>query len=408
MDVYEVGGSVRDTLLGLPVSDRDWVVVGGSAQALTDLGYRQVGRDFPVFLHPETNEEYALARRERKIAPGHHGFETDTNSDVTLADDLLRRDLTINAIARQADGSLVDPHGGRLDLEDRLLRHVSPAFAEDPLRVLRVARFAARFAPLGFRIAADTLALMREIGAGGELETLPPERVWGETLKALETDDPAVFFEALRACGALRRVFPELERLFGVPQPARWHPEIDTGVHTLMALRMAARLTTDAKVRFAVLVHDLGKGTTDPDVLPKHHGHEHRSVALTRALCARLRVPKRFESLALKVAEHHGKMHRVEQMRAATVHDLLVELGALRDPGALDDFLTACEADARGRAGLEDVPYTVAPYLRRLCRAAASVGSDAVSPSAGSGAAFGAALRELRIRAINAAREALP
>ncbi len=400
MDVYEVGGSVRDALLGLPAADRDWVVVGSSAQALQALGYRQVGKDFPVFLHPETSEEYALARTERKVGPGHRGFAIDAAETVTLEQDLSRRDLTINAIARDPAGNLIDPYGGCQDIEARRLKHVSPAFREDPLRVLRVARFAARFASLGFSVADETLALMREISASGELDALQAERVWSETERALAAETPAVYFEVLRACGALAIVFPEVERLFGVPQPARWHPEIDTGVHTLLALTQSAALSDDPRVRFAVLVHDLGKGTTPAEMLPRHHGHEARSVGLIRALSKRVRVPKPFEALALKVAEHHGRMHRIHEMRPSNVHDLLAALGALRQPDTLEPFLLACEADAKGRTGLENEPYEPAPYLKALLEAALTVGSDAVPAGTVQGAAFGAALRDLRIDAI--------
>jgi tRNA nucleotidyltransferase (CCA-adding enzyme) len=302
MKVYEVGGAVRDALLGLPVKERDWVVVGASAEELEALGYRRVGKDFPVFLHPRTNDQYALARTERKIGPGYTGFAFDTSAGVTLEQDLARRDLTINAIARDESGELIDPWGGRDDLANRVLRHVSDAFREDPLRVLRVARFAARFSELGFTVAADTQALMAEIVASGEIDTLRPERVWQETVKALGENRPDVYFEVLRACGALRHVFPEIDALFGVPQPAQWHPEIDTGVHVLMALRCAARLSRSEVVRFAVLTHDLGKATTPKFELPSHHGHERRSEQLLAQFCARLPVPNRFRELAEHVA----------------------------------------------------------------------------------------------------------
>ena len=310
MRVYEVGGAVRDALLGLPVTERDWVVVGASADELTAQGFRRVGKDFPVFLHPRTGEEYALARTERKTAPGYTGFEFDAAPSVTLEQDLMRRDLTINAIARTEEGEIVDPCSGRADLQARVLRHVSPAFREDPLRVLRVARFAARFAPLGFTVAPETLALMQEIVAAGEMEALRPERVWQETVKALGTERPDVYFETLRACHALARVFPEVAALFGIPQPPQWHPEIDTGVHTLMALKMAASLSRSETVRFAVLTHDLGKATTPTDLLPRHHGHEQRSEELLEKLCARLPVPNRFRDLAVIVARHHGTVHK--------------------------------------------------------------------------------------------------
>src|SRR5688572_30803887 len=323
MRVYEVGGAVRDALLGLPVEERDWVVVGASAGELEARGFKRVGKDFPVFLHPSTGEEYALARTERKTAPGYTGFAFEAAPTVTLQDDLKRRDLTINAIARGEDGAIVDPWSGRADLAARVLRHVSPAFREDPLRVLRVARFAARFAPLGFTIADETLELMKEIVAAGEMEALKPERVWQETVKALATERPDVYIETLRACGALARIFPEVDALFGVPQPAQWHPEIDTGTHTLMALRMAAQLSRSEPVRFAVLVHDLGKAETPEALLPRHHGHEHRSERLIEQLCARLPVPNRFRDLALLVARHHGTVHKAAELKPQTVLRLI-------------------------------------------------------------------------------------
>ncbi|HZL95090.1 MAG TPA: multifunctional CCA addition/repair protein, partial [Vicinamibacterales bacterium] len=310
MKVYEVGGAVRDALLGLPVKERDWVVVGASAEELIAQGFRRVGKDFPVFLHPQTGEEYALARTERKTAPGYTGFAFDTAATVTLEQDLARRDLTINAIARDGDGVIVDPWGGRADLDARVLRHVSPAFREDPLRVLRVARFAARFADLGFAVAAQTEQLMREIVASGEMAALRAERVWQETAKALRTERPEIFFEVLRACGALQLVFPEVDALFGIPQPERWHPEIDTGVHTMLALRVAAKLSPSEAVRFAALTHDLGKAATPKALLPRHHGHEERSEAILEQLCARWPIPNRLRDLAVHVARHHGNVHR--------------------------------------------------------------------------------------------------
>jgi tRNA nucleotidyltransferase (CCA-adding enzyme) len=400
MEIYEVGGAVRDSLLGLPINDRDWVVVGGTPAALEKQGFRRVGSDFPVFLHPDTHEEYALARTERKVAPGYKGFTFDASDDVTLEQDLQRRDLTINAIARAESGEIIDPYGGRKDLRSRVLRHVSDAFSEDPLRVLRVARFAARFAPLGFGVADETIELMRNISRSGELDALQAERTWTETLRALNTARPDVFVEVLRAAGALAPIFPEIHRLFGVPQPQRQHPEIDTGVHTLMALRQAVALSDNECIRFAVLVHDLGKGTTPAELLPEHHGHEERSVALIQALAKRLRIPKRFESLAIKVAEHHNRMHRIAEMRPAKVHDLLVTLGALRRSEALEEFILACEADARGRAGLEEHPYPQGDYLRGALNAAAAIRSDAVPDDIPAGPDYGAALRTLRIEAI--------
>jgi tRNA nucleotidyltransferase (CCA-adding enzyme) len=404
MKVYEVGGAVRDALLGLPVVERDWVVVGASAEELTAQGFRRVGKDFPVFLHPRTGEEYALARTERKTAPGYTGFAFDAAPTVTLEDDLKRRDLTINAIARADDGEIVDPWSGRADLTARVLRHVSPAFREDPLRVLRVARFAARFAPLEFTIAAETLELRKEIVAAGEMEALRPERVWQETVKALATDRPDVYFETLRACGALQRIFPEVDALFGIPQPAQWHPEVDTGVHTLMALRMAAQLSRSETVRFAVLVHDLGKATTPRDLLPRHHGHEQRSVELIERLCERLPVPNRFRDLALLVARHHGTVHKAAELKPQTVLRTIAAADGLRQPERFDEMLRACEADARGRTGLEGRSYPQGDRLRVALRAARAVDAAKVKAERGlDGEALGAALHDERLAAIKAA-----
>ncbi|HEY5665377.1 MAG TPA: multifunctional CCA addition/repair protein [Gammaproteobacteria bacterium] len=400
MQVYEVGGAVRDSLLGLPVTEKDYVVVGATPDEMLALGFRQVGRDFPVFLHPETNAEHALARTERKTGSGHTAFAVDASAEVTLEDDLRRRDLTINAMARDDDGEIIDPYDGLGDLERRVLRHVSPAFAEDPLRVLRVARFAARFANLGFSIAEPTLELMRAIAESGELQSLSAERVWQETEKALKSDRPRVFFETLRDCGALRVVFPEIDCLFGVPQPAKWHPEVDTGLHTLMAVEQAALSTPDPVVRFAVLVHDLGKGTTPRDTLPRHVGHEKRSVGLIDDLAARLRVPKRYLGLARSVARFHGVALRAAELRPGTLLELLTEIGALRDAGTLEDFITACEADVRGRTGLEQAPYPQADILRRALTAASAVTAEAVGDRSLEGKAFGDALAALRIDAI--------
>jgi len=400
MQTYLVGGAVRDALLGLPVTERDWVVVGASPAELAALGYRQVGKDFPVFLHPDSHEEYALARTERKTAPGYHGFETRFAPDVTLADDLRRRDLTINAMARAADGTLVDPYGGAADLEARLLRHVSPAFAEDPVRILRVARFLARYAPLGFEVAPETLALMRAMVTAGEAAALVPERVWQETAKALVAPAPEAFFALLRSTGALAVVFPELDRLWGVPQPARWHPEIDTGEHVLLVLAAAARLSPLARVRFAALTHDLGKGETPPDEWPKHVGHELRSVTLVGALADRLRLPNEFRELAQLVARHHGVCHRALELRAPTVLELLEHCDAFRRPERFAEFLLACEADMRGRTGFAERAYPQGEFLREALRLAQAV---ALAPGERAGLAgeeIGRRLREARIAAL--------
>jgi tRNA nucleotidyltransferase (CCA-adding enzyme) len=335
-------------------------------------------------------------------------FSFDASAAVTLEEDLLRRDLTINAIARDSDGALIDPYGGRRDLAARVLRHVSPAFTEDPLRVLRVARFAARLHGAGFRVADETLALMREISDSGELQSLSPERVWQETEKALATEFPRIYIETLRACSALERVFPEIDRLFGVPQPPKWHPEIDTGLHTLLALEQAALLSDDPVVRFAVLVHDLGKGTTPKDILPRHIGHEERSVELIAALGERLRVPKRYLTLATAVARFHGLAHKVRELRPATLLKLLTAIGALREASALENFITACAADAKGRTGLEDRPYDQGDRLRLALAAAAAVTGADVADRSLAGKDFGDALAELRIGAIRQATETQP
>jgi tRNA nucleotidyltransferase (CCA-adding enzyme) len=404
MEIYQVGGSLRDELLGLPVGERDWVVVGATPEQLEAQGFRAVGRDFPVFLHPRTGEEHALARTERKTAPGYRGFAIHSAPDVTLEQDLERRDLTINAIARDPAGKLIDPHGGRRDIELRLLRHVSPAFVEDPVRILRVARFAARFAAFGFRVADETLELMRAIVANGEAAALVPERVWAETEKALATDAPAVYFRVLRECGALAVVFPEIDRLFGVPQPPQWHPEIDTGVHTLMVLDRATRISDDPRVRFAALVHDLGKGTTPREQWPRHIGHEERSVELLAGLAQRLRIPRDYHDLGRIVARYHVQCHRFAELRNSTVLDLLEAVDAFRRPARLEQFLRACEADARGRSGFEERAYPQAEGLRRCARAAAPLRISAEEAGTTDGERLRARLRERRIGAIAAAR----
>jgi tRNA nucleotidyltransferase (CCA-adding enzyme) len=404
MRVYLVGGAVRDQLLGRAVRERDWVVVGATPAELEARGYRAVGRDFPVFLHPQTHEEYALARRERKVAPGYRGFATQFSPDVPLEEDLLRRDLTINAIAQAEDGTIVDPHGGRRDLEARSLRHVSAAFVEDPVRILRVARFAARFAPLGFRVAEETLALMRSMVAGGEAMALVAERVWQETERALAEPAPQVFFETLRSCGALAVIFPEIDALWGVPQPPRWHPEIDTGVHTMLVLAECAVLSPSAVVRFAALTHDLGKAATPREHWPSHPGHERTSVRLVDALCDRLRVPNQYRELARIVARYHGLAHRVEELRPATLLELLEAVDAFRRPDRFADFLLACEADARGRTGRERDPYPQRDYLARARELAASVALAAEERSGLTGTAIGERLHGRRVAALRALR----
>jgi len=373
MKIYLVGGAVRDALLGIGKADRDYVVVGATVQEMLAQGYQQVGRDFPVFLHPQTREEHALARTERKTGPGHTGFAFVADPTVTLEEDLARRDLTINAMARAADGSLIDPFDGSSDLEQRILRHVSPAFSEDPLRVLRVARFAARFAHLGFTIADSTMALMTQMSSSGELDHLVAERVWTEMEKAMRERSPAVFVQVLRDCGAMRVILPEVDALFGVPQPEQYHPEVDSGVHTLMCVEQAAALSDDPVVRFATLVHDVGKGLTPKDNWPHHYGHEHLGIKAVTALCQRLRVPKKYATIARLASEYHTHCHRVAELRPVTILRLLESLDAFRRPEQMELFLLVCEADARGRTGFEQRPYPQADILRRAQRAAAEV-----------------------------------
>ena len=402
MEIYLVGGAVRDKLLGLAVKDRDWVVVGATPEAMTARGFKIVGADFPVFLHPETKEEYALARTERKSGRGYKGFTVYAGADVTLEQDLARRDLTINAMAEDSTGRLIDLFNGAADLKRGILRHVSPAFAEDPLRVLRVARFAARF---GYPVARETMTLMQSIVAAGEMEALVAERVWVEIERALGEQQPVRFFELLRECGALQRLLPEVDALFGVPQPPAHHPEIDTGVHTFMVLAQAARLSADARVRFAALTHDLGKAATPVSEWPKHHGHEQRSVALVRTLCARLRVPNEFRDLAELVARFHTHCHRAAELRDDTLLETLEALDAFRRPERLEAFVLACEADARGRTGLEDSPYPQADIFRRAHAAARAVDTSAITAGR-SGPEIGAAIRAARIDAVRAVRSA--
>jgi tRNA nucleotidyltransferase (CCA-adding enzyme) len=379
MKAYLVGGAVRDRLLGRSVQERDYVMVGATPQDLIGLGYKQVGKDFPVFLHPETKAEYALARTERKTAPGYRGFVIHAEPDVTLEEDLRRRDLTINALAEDEEGNLIDYYGGRADLEDRVLRHISTSFAEDPVRILRVARFAARYADFGFRVAGETMRLMVSMVEAGEVDALVPERVWQELAKALEEPKPSRFFDVLRECGALARLLPEVERLYGIPQPPKWHPEIDTGVHTMMVVDVAARLSADPAVRFAALTHDLGKGTTPTEILPSHKGHEERSVALIEEVCTRLKAPRRFCELARITARYHGLAHKVEELKPGTILDMLEGADALRRPERFDQMVTACEADFRGRAGYEERHYPQGKRLRRLLAAVRAVDEGAVA-----------------------------
>jgi tRNA nucleotidyltransferase (CCA-adding enzyme) len=401
---YVVGGAVRDTLLGLPAQDRDWVAVGCTPQALLDAGYKPVGKDFPVFLHPSTGEEVALARTERKQAPGYHGFSVHAAPDVTLEQDLARRDLTINAMAFDEDGALIDPHGGRADLEAGILRHVGPAFVEDPVRLLRLARLAARFA--GFKIAPETMALLREMVDHGEVDALVPERVWQELSRGLMEPHPGRMFEVLRECGALARLLPEIERLWGVPQPPEHHPEIDTGVHLLAVLAQSARLRAPLTVRWACVCHDLGKGTSPEDELPRHRGHEQRSARLAQKIGERLRVPRDCRELADVVAREHGNVHGSGGLGAAALLRLLERCDALRRPARFGEVLLACECDARGRHGLEDRAYPQRDRLAAALALALAVDSAAVAAEAAargrSGPDIGVAVHAARVAAIAA------
>lgn len=401
MRIYLVGGAVRDQLLGRPEGDRDHVVTGARPDDLLALGYKPVGKDFPVFLHPRSGEEYALARTERKHGRGYHGFLFQADPSVTLEQDLARRDLTINAIAQDEHGTLIDPYGGARDIAARVLRHVSPAFAEDPVRLLRVARFAARFAPLGFRVADETMALLRQMVAEGEVDHLVPERVWAETRKALAEPQPSAFLRVLREAGALRVLFPELDALYGVPQRAEFHPEIDTGVHLEMVLDAAAAIAPgDDLVGFCALTHDLGKALTPLDELPRHLMHEQRGVAPLRALAARLKVPTEHAALAELVCREHLNAHRALELKPATVLKLLAALDALRRPERLETFLAACLADKRGRLGHEHDDYPPAAYLRQARAAAAAVTAASFVAQGLAGPAIGAAMERARVAAI--------
>jgi tRNA nucleotidyltransferase (CCA-adding enzyme) len=377
MKTYIVGGAVRDRLLGLAVADRDYVVVGATPDEMVAQGYQPVGKDFPVFLHPETHEEYALARTERKSGHGYKGFTVYATPDVTLEEDLQRRDLTINAIAEDETGALVDPYGGQRDLAARCFRHVSDAFAEDPVRILRVARFAARFTD--FAVAPETNALMRQMVDNGEVDALVPERVWQEIARGLMEAQPSRMFHALRDCGALARLFPEIDRLFGVPQPPEYHPEVDTGVHVMLVVDWAAQQHFSLPVRFAALTHDLGKGVTPPEFWPKHHGHEAKSVELVRALCERIRVPADCRDLAVAVARDHGNVHRAVELRPGTLVELLERVDAFRRPERFEAFLQACECDFRGRPGYEDTPFPPPAYLRQALQAAQAIDAAEVA-----------------------------
>ena len=404
MEIYLVGGAVRDSLLGYPVIERDWVVVGARPEDLLSQGYQQVGKDFPVFLHPRSKDEYALARTERKQGHGYTGFAVNCDPTVTLEEDLLRRDLTVNAIAQDAQGNIVDPHGGRRDLEQRVLRHVSEAFVDDPLRVLRTARFAARYAHLEFTVAPETLVLMHAIVQQGELAHLPAERVWVEMERSLGERNPEVFIRVLRDCGALEKLLPEVEALFGVPQTAEHHPEIDTGEHVLMALQQAVACDYDTEVRFAVLLHDLGKGTTPQAEWPRHIAHEQRGKKLVTRACKRLKAPRRYTELAATVCQYHTHCHRALELRGQTLLKLLNITDALRRPERFEAFLQACEADARGRLGFENRDYPQADYLRQALTVAQEVSAAQFTDSGISGKALGEAISVERSRRLEALR----
>lgn len=400
MEIYLVGGAIRDELLGLPVKERDWCVVGETPDTLKKQGFRPVGVDFPVFLHPDTGEEYALARTEKKTSAGYHGFTFHASPEVGIEEDLGRRDLTVNAMARDKHGGLLDPYGGAADIESRTLRHVSPAFAEDPVRILRTARFAARFHNLGFTVAEETLQLMRQMVDAGEADALVADRVWKETELALGGSNPQVFVEILRECGALAVVYPEIDALFGVPQPEKWHPEIDSGVHTLMVLQQAALLSNELEVRYAALVHDLGKGTTPGKDLPSHPGHELRGAKIVKALSSRLPVPKACTELGCLVAEFHVHCHRAFELRAATILKVLSRTDAFRRPTRFERFLLACEADARGRKGFESRPYPQATFFREAFAVANAVVIDDLTSRNSTGAEIGRQITARRTEAL--------
>ncbi len=403
MQVYLVGGAVRDKLLGIDSYDNDWVVVGATPEMMLAKGYTAVGKDFPVFLHPHTKEEHALARTERKSGRGYTGFDCFFDQSVTLEEDLVRRDLTINAMAMDDQGKMYDPYGGQNDLSERILRHVSDAFIEDPLRVLRVARFAAKLSPLGFTVAEETMQLMRDMSLSGELNTLTPERVWQEWHKSLSSPRPDVFLSVLRKCGALAVVLPEIDALFGVPQPEKWHPEVDTGIHTLMVAEQAAKLSPSLSVRFAAQVHDLGKGITPKSEWPSHKMHCHTGLKLIKKLCERVRVPNEFRDLALMVCEQHSNIHRAAELKPQTIIKVLNKFDVWRKAERLQDILICCQADHAGRKGLEDKPYPQADMFTQAYQAAAAVDVQAIIKDGFTGAAIREELEKRRIEAVRIA-----
>jgi len=401
MQIFLVGGAVRDKLLNYPTSENDWMVVGSSVDAMLAKGFKQVGKDFPVFLHPETGDEYALARQERKTTAGYHGFQIDTAEDITLEQDLIRRDLTINAMAMDDTGQVIDPYGGQADLQAKLLRHVSAAFSEDPLRILRVARFAARYHHLGFSIATETLELMNQLAKTGELKTISAERVWRETERAMSERSPHIYFQTLKNCNALVDWFPEIDCLWGIPNPEKWHPEIDTGVHTMMVLEQAAILSGDAQTRFAAVCHDLGKGVTPKSEWPSHKGHEKKGLPLIDQLCQRLRAPRDYTSLAKIVSEFHIHLHKIEQLKASTIVKLMEKTDAFRKPTRFEQFICTCEADYRGRTGFENRDYPQAQILRDLYQACVQVTSQDFIAQGFQGAQIGEKIHQSRVKQVN-------
>lgn len=407
MKTYRVGGCVRDRLLDLPFTDIDWVVTGATVEQMRDAGYQSVGKDFPVFLHPKTKQEYALARCERKTGPGYHGFEFDTDPTITIEQDLSRRDLTINAIAEDKKGNLIDPYGGQADLENRILRHVSYAFVEDPVRVLRVARFAARFHHLGFRLAPETVQLIRKMGESGELGSLVAERVWTEMSRALGETNPSIFFETLRECDVLSVLFPEIDSLYGVPQNAKYHPEIDTGIHVMMALEKSAELNFDIETRFAVLMHDLGKAITPANILPSHHGHEQSGVKLVKSFCKRWKVPKAHTELALITTEYHTHVHRALELKPATLLKLFAKTDVFRKPERFKKMVQACLSDVRGRTNFEDNPYPQASFVNQLADKICNADTSKITSGELQGKALGEAIHNLRLEIIKTEKQAL-
>ncbi len=397
--IYLVGGAVRDELLDLPIKDKDFLVVGSSPKEMLKKGFKEVGQDFPVFLHPTTGEEYALARTERKSGKGYKGFSVDFSPDITIEQDLIRRDLTINAMAKADDDSIIDPFNGQQDLKNRVLRHVSPAFAEDPLRVLRVARFAARFYHLGFTIAQETLELMRQL-AESEMSELTAERVWQETQRSLETESPWIYFQVLRECGALKALIPELDKLWGIPNPEKWHPEIDTGVHTMMVLEQASKKTQDPTVRFAALFHDLGKGATPSDEWPHHKGHEEAGVPIIQKACRRLKTPKEYQELAIQVSRYHLHCHKMFELRPNTILKVLKGLKAYRNPEFLKQFITTCEADFNGRLYNEDKPYPQGAHLWKCYEASKDVDTQSLIEKGFEGIKLGEEINKIKLQQI--------